>query len=163
MSGDFTVPSVRRPAWFGGGWAAKLLQNANRRRVRRRRPRSAAGADRSLIAVGREVVDRRRQVAVGVDRDVEVLVELEIVSRPLTDDPEVVDERLRLAGFGVELLLRDAVSLVLGSGRQPRTGELLRVVVLLHVEAAVPVSGDVEQVVERARQLDEFACAAGSA
>ena len=48
---------------------------------------------RRSLAVEAEIVVQRSHVPVRVDRHVEILVDKEIVSRPLPNDPEVVDER----------------------------------------------------------------------
>src|SRR5688572_18083444 len=101
----------------------------------------------------------RGELAPGVDRDMEQLVDHEVVLRSLSYDPEVVDERggrLTVDQRAAEGLLGHsgpAVSIARGEADAP---DALRLGVDLHLEP-VAVDRDVEEVVEVSTQQHDLA------
>src|SRR5262249_15333095 len=114
-----------------------------------------------LLALDTEVVDERRQRAVGVDRHMVVLVYQEIIPRPLADNAEVIDECILLSHCEVELLFGSPGALILRAGRQAHATQPLRVVMEFKMKPTRTIKGDMEQVVQRAVEVDKLPRATG--
>src|SRR5262245_32733965 len=116
-----------------------------------------------LLALDTEVIEERRQRAVGVDRHMVVLVYQEIIPRPLADHAEVIDECILDSHREVELLLGYPGALILRAGRQSHATQRLRVVMEFNMKPTCTIKGDMEQVVQRAVELDKLPRATGRA
>ena len=83
------------------------------------------------------IVDKRGESAVGIDRQVEVLVDQEVVARTLADNFEIIDEGgLKGNGLRVGLKFRYARRLVFHASQLPDAPDSLRLEVGHHVKAA---------------------------
>jgi hypothetical protein len=74
--------------------------------------------------------------AVGVNRDVELIMYEKIVAWTLANDPEIIDERLFGAYFRIEKVLSDASTLVFLAGRLANAANPLRLKMNTRVDYA---------------------------
>src|SRR5215208_600114 len=101
-------------------------------------------------ALDREVVHKGRDLSARVHRDVEGLVEAEVVPRALSDDAEIVHEGVGGSGADVPLPLRYSGPPVPVARHLANPADSLRLELLFEVEPPVSVRGDVREHVQRA-------------
>jgi hypothetical protein len=98
-----------------------------------------------LSAIHADIVHKRTHHTICVDGDVKRFVYQEVVPRTLADNAEIIDERLLDAHLGVELVLCDPRTLVLVTGRLPKTTDALWLKVRCRMDASGVVNRETEQ------------------
>ena len=109
------------------------------------------------LADDTEVVNIRSQRAIGEESNMDILVYLEVVSGPLTDDSEIVHKSKLRTNLGIEGPLRLTYCIVLVASDQPCAAHSLWLEVELAMDPAIVVNYVDEQNMKCPREMNQFA------